>query len=293
MGIDDSDGDDSERDDDSREERSADRDGNTPRSRTATVRSVVRSLVDDVRTGLSSLRHSTLAAVVAVSVGINLVMPAYGLLFAAVGDRVFGAALAYTALLVSYEVGKVLGNGVAPRLDWSRVVAVRRGVLLCGVATVALGVGGELLRTAATATLSAVCVGAAAVGATQPLFNVPSDSLVQTLVPADHRGTVVTVTNALYQLPFPLAGSSGIGWVRRHRSGFSRRSPPPYLSRWPVTESHMASSSESAFVSWYRNRIGDPLDDDEVYGYWLFVAGLVLGVAGLVLFISGARESTP
>ncbi|WP_262179422.1 HVO_2922 family protein [Haloarcula laminariae] len=45
----------------------------------------------------------------------------------------------------------------------------------------------------------------------------------------------------------------------------------------------------------YRGRIGTPTTDDEVYGYWLFVVGIVLGVLGLALFYgspsrSGLRE---
>ncbi|QKY19461.1 DUF1508 domain-containing protein [Halolamina sp. CBA1230] len=36
----------------------------------------------------------------------------------------------------------------------------------------------------------------------------------------------------------------------------------------------------------YRTRIGEPTTDDEVRGYWLFVAGLVLAVAGVLLFLA-------
>ncbi|NLV04875.1 DUF1508 domain-containing protein [Haloarcula rubripromontorii] len=43
----------------------------------------------------------------------------------------------------------------------------------------------------------------------------------------------------------------------------------------------------------YRNRIGDPTTDDEVYGYWLFVFGIVLGIVGLLLFYLTASRSTP
>lgn len=169
-----------------------------------------RSLVAQTRTGLGYLR-GTLAVLVAVAVGINLVMPAYGLLFAALGETRFGAALAYTLTLVGFETGKLLGNGVVARADWDRTAAVAGGVVACGLAT--LGLAGVVAVADATrAGLAAVAVAAAVVGATQPAFNVPTDSVLQASVPERDRGTVVTVANALYQVPFPLAYLGG-GWV--------------------------------------------------------------------------------
>lgn len=176
------------------------------------------TLWETLRAGVSALRHRTLATLVVVSVGVNMVAPAYGLLFAAAGDRLFGAALAYTALLAARETGKLGGNWLVARLDWPRETAVHRGVTLSGVATLLLGVVGSVAG-GRLVSLAVVCVFAAVAGATQPVFNVPSDSLVQTLVPERHRGTVVTVTNALYQLPFPLAYLGG-GWVAERLSPF-------------------------------------------------------------------------
>mgnify|MGYP000262407139 CR=1 FL=1 len=39
-------------------------------------------------------------------------------------------------------------------------------------------------------------------------------------------------------------------------------------------------------VRWYRDRIAEPRTDDEVYGYWLFVFGVLLGILGIMLFLS-------
>ena len=50
--------------------------------------------------------------------------------------------------------------------------------------------------------------------------------------------------------------------------------------------------STNVLSRWYQNRIGTPTTDDEVYGYWLFVAGLVVGALGLVLFYAAAPRST-
>ncbi|WP_254272899.1 HVO_2922 family protein [Haloarcula marina] len=50
-------------------------------------------------------------------------------------------------------------------------------------------------------------------------------------------------------------------------------------------------ASDGVLTRWYRGRIGAPTTDDEVYGYWLFVAGLILGVVGLALFYAAAPRS--
>jgi len=50
-------------------------------------------------------------------------------------------------------------------------------------------------------------------------------------------------------------------------------------------------SSDGVLTRLYRGRIGTPTTDDEVYGYWLFVTGIVLGALGLVLFYSAGSRS--
>jgi uncharacterized protein YegP (UPF0339 family) len=47
----------------------------------------------------------------------------------------------------------------------------------------------------------------------------------------------------------------------------------------------MSSESSGVLVSVYSNRIGDPNTGGEVYGYWLFVVGLIAGILGIVLFL--------
>jgi len=39
-------------------------------------------------------------------------------------------------------------------------------------------------------------------------------------------------------------------------------------------------------VRWYRNRIAQPTTNDEVYGYWLFVFGILLGILGILLYLT-------
>jgi uncharacterized protein YegP (UPF0339 family) len=47
----------------------------------------------------------------------------------------------------------------------------------------------------------------------------------------------------------------------------------------------MGSENTDMLERVYRNRIGDPNTGDEVYGYWLFVIGLVAGILGIILFL--------
>ncbi|QLH84961.1 DUF1508 domain-containing protein [Halosimplex pelagicum] len=39
-------------------------------------------------------------------------------------------------------------------------------------------------------------------------------------------------------------------------------------------------------VQWYRDRIAEPTTSDEVYGYWVFVFGILLGILGILLFLT-------
>ncbi|WP_246308241.1 HVO_2922 family protein [Halosimplex rubrum] len=45
-------------------------------------------------------------------------------------------------------------------------------------------------------------------------------------------------------------------------------------------------SSPDAMVQWYRDRIAEPTTSDEVYGYWVFVFGILLGILGILLFLT-------
>ncbi|WP_276273733.1 YegP family protein [Haloarcula litorea] len=51
--------------------------------------------------------------------------------------------------------------------------------------------------------------------------------------------------------------------------------------------------SDSALTRWYEGRIGEPSTADEVRGYYLFVAGLLLGIFGLLLFFFSPANSGP
>ncbi|PSP31476.1 hypothetical protein BRC64_09920 [Halobacteriales archaeon QH_10_67_22] len=39
-------------------------------------------------------------------------------------------------------------------------------------------------------------------------------------------------------------------------------------------------------VQWYSERIATPTTEDEVYGYWVFVFGILIGIFGILLYLS-------
>jgi len=52
-----------------------------------------------------------------------------------------------------------------------------------------------------------------------------------------------------------------------------------------MSETDTTGDDSGFFVESYANRFGEPRFTEEAYGYWLFVAGAVLGVLGLVFFL--------
>ena len=52
-----------------------------------------------------------------------------------------------------------------------------------------------------------------------------------------------------------------------------------------------ASTDDGILLEWYRNRIAEPSTDDEVYGYWLFVFGVLIGLFGVLLAGATAAET--
>ncbi len=51
-----------------------------------------------------------------------------------------------------------------------------------------------------------------------------------------------------------------------------------------------SNGSDNALAQWYRNRIGHAETDDEIWGYWLFAVGVVLGIVGIGLLVVGDLE---
>jgi uncharacterized protein YegP (UPF0339 family) len=52
------------------------------------------------------------------------------------------------------------------------------------------------------------------------------------------------------------------------------------------------STNRKGLVGLYQRRIGEPETADEAYGYWVFVAGFLLGIVGIVAFLPSDPAST-
>ncbi|NHN40779.1 DUF1508 domain-containing protein [Halorubellus sp. JP-L1] len=52
----------------------------------------------------------------------------------------------------------------------------------------------------------------------------------------------------------------------------------------------MSSESGNVLVSTYADRFGEPFTSDEVYGYWLFVVGVVAAIVGMALFLTSMGD---
>jgi uncharacterized protein YegP (UPF0339 family) len=60
----------------------------------------------------------------------------------------------------------------------------------------------------------------------------------------------------------------------------------------PRVEILMKDATEAGpLAGWYERRIGEPTTQDEVTGYWLFVAGILVGILGAVVFFLTASQT--
>ncbi|WP_327051668.1 MFS transporter [Halomicrococcus gelatinilyticus] len=183
-------------------------------------RDVLSDFVAEVRAGADVVRGTVVRDVVLFGVGVNLAVVPYSLLLATLGWEAFGVALAYGVLRGALAAGKLLGNHAVPVVPWSREETYVAGVLSVGIAALGVAVLGTLVAGfPTTARLAVVAAAVFVLGGFQPLFNVPSDSLVQLAADDDDRGTVVALANAVLQLPFPVA-LLGAGYLTASHSPF-------------------------------------------------------------------------
>lgn len=169
-------------------------------------RAVLADFVAEIRAGVAVVRGTVVRDVVLFGVGINLAVVPFSLLVTTLSWDVFGVALAYGVLLGSYTAGKFVGNYAVTAVPWSRERTYAIGILAVGIAALGNAALGSL--AVGIPSEAAIAVFGAALfvlGGVQPLFNVPSDSLVQLAADDDARGKVVTLTNAALQVPFPVA----------------------------------------------------------------------------------------
>lgn len=194
-----------------------DRDGTADDGSLLGLREYGRTL----RAGLAAIRGTVAQDLLLVGIVINVAVVPYSLLLATVSERAFDAAVAFGLLLAAVRIGSLGGNYLAPRLSVARERLYAGGIVATGVAAlVVAAVGTGLAGLPTLAYGAALALALAGFGAAMPLFNVPSDSLVQLAVGDDTRGRVVTLTNASVQLGFPV-GYLAAGWLVDRVSPFA------------------------------------------------------------------------
>lgn len=161
--------------------------------------------VSDFWAGVSVMRGSIVKDILLFGIVINIATVPYSLLITVVGHDVFGLAIAYAVLMCGFQSGKIAGNYGVNLIKWGRERKYVVGIGGVGISALLVAGGGTAAGDLPPLTyLAVVTVLLAVLGAIEPLFNVPSDSLVQ-VASEEHRGIVITLTNALLQAPFPVA----------------------------------------------------------------------------------------
>ena len=185
------------------------------------VRDRFAEFVADLREAVALIRGSVVRDVIAFGVVINVAVTPYKLLIATIAYDEVAMAIAYAGLLAAFQVGGIVGNLGVDRVPLSRERKYATGILAVGgVALIVAGVGPLLVPVESILPFVVLAAFLLGLGAVQPLFNVPSDSLVQLAADDEHRGRVVTLTNATLQVTFPVGYLAG-GYLASRLSPFA------------------------------------------------------------------------
>lgn len=164
---------------------------------------VLAGIAATTRAGIRTVRgRRTLLEILAFGIAVNLFVVPYASVLIPAASRNLGGALALTALLAGFKAGGLVGNVVAARVTWARKRKVVRGTALVGLASLGVATIGATVG-AGPLSLALLVAGLFVAGLGQPLFNVPTSSLLQASAGQD-GGTVVTFVNSSLQAVFPL-----------------------------------------------------------------------------------------
>jgi len=180
----------------------------------------VGEFLADLRDGIETIRGTIVRDLIAFGLVINVAVTPYTILIATLAYDEVALAVAYAGLLAAFRVGGIVGNVGVGRVPLSRGRKYATGVLAVGlVALVLAGVGPLLVPIESIPPFGILAGLLLALGAVQPLFNVPSDSLVQLAADDENRGRVVSLTNAALQVTFPIGYLAG-GYLAERSSSF-------------------------------------------------------------------------
>lgn len=174
----------------------------------------------DLRDAIDLIRGTVVRDVIAFGVVINVAVTPFKLLIATIAYDQVALAIAYAGLLAAFQVGGIVGGVGVDRVPLPRRRKFAVGILAVGAVALAVaGVGPLLVPIESILPLAVLAALLLGLGAAQPLFNVPSDSMVQLAADDADRGRVVTLTNAVLQVTFPVGYLVG-GYLASQFSAF-------------------------------------------------------------------------
>lgn len=169
-------------------------------------REVLLDFVSEMSDGVEVIRGTVVRDIILFGIGINIATVPFMLLITTVSWDAFGFALAYGILLGSFKLGHLLGNWGVNEVALPREQKFAVGIIAVGVVALGIGFFGPLFGIAPDAVyLVLLSISFVLLGGMEPLFNVPSDSLVQVAADDEDRGKVITLTNSAMEIPFPFA----------------------------------------------------------------------------------------
>ncbi len=169
----------------------------------------ISEIFEENMTALREIRKTIVGKIVLVGFPLNIASVPFILVFAHISHEIFGIALALSALLIAESLGRLLGNYAVNKLPWDKITKCWAGILIMAVFALAFGGSGLVLDPLIPLYPLPILLGIALLVFLmylgQPIMNVTSDSIVQIAASDEHRGKILSLSDALLMIPFPFA----------------------------------------------------------------------------------------
>ncbi len=158
---------------------------------------------------LKEIRGTVIEKLVIFGFPLNLAMVPLVIIFTDIGYTIYGSVLVFTALMVVRNLGMLSGNYFVNKIPGKRSTKIYGGVLTAAVFILSFGLFGYMVEDVVVTfylpILATLLILTFLIYLSQPIFNVPSDSMVQMEGSERHRGKILSLTNAALNVPFPFA----------------------------------------------------------------------------------------
>jgi len=169
----------------------------------------ISEIFEENMTALREIRKTIVGKIVLVGFPLNIASVPFILVFTHISHEIFGIALALSALLIAESLGRLLGNYAVNKLPWDKITKCWAGILIMAVFALAFGglglVLGPLIPLYPLPILLGIALLVFLMYLGQPIMNVTSDSIVQIAASDEHRGKILSLSDALLMVPFPFA----------------------------------------------------------------------------------------